>query len=273
MRDTLAALFLVLAGAGAQAGSASYAIDVGGQEIEASWHWPDGPAQGLVLLQHGFSRRCANLRGLASAMADGGWLVLCLNADMAGGNPPLAGTFAKALLAGRIAAPDGGPLPQRWVAAGHSAGGAFATTLAMAITSAQPARVERLLLLDPVGVVALPRTPTLALLALPMACNAKQQSLPALLIAPNADVFQMPPDATHMDAEGEDTDAIARAACTPGEPQPANVRLLRELALRWIAGDAEPSIEAALRSGRLTSLRAARAAPALPPAPAPARGR
>lgn len=273
MRRTLAALLLALAGAGAQAGAASYPIDVGGQEIEASWHWPDGPAQGLVLLQHGFSRRCANLRGLASAMADSGWLVLCLNADMASGNPRLAGVFARALLQGRIVAPDGGPLPQRWVAAGHSAGGAFAARLTTAIAAAQPGRVERMLLLDPVGVTALPATPTLALLAPPMACNAMQQSLPALLAAPNAEVLQLAFEATHMDAEGEHTDAIARAACKPGEPQPANVRLLRELAQRWIAGDAQPALEAALRNGQLSPLRAARAAPAPPLAPAPAPGR
>jgi hypothetical protein len=273
VQRTLAALFLALAGAGAQAGAASYAIDVAGQEIEASWHWPDAPAQGLVLLQHGFSRRCANLRGLASAMAGEGWLVLCLNADMAGGNPRLSRSFAQALLQGRIAAPDGGPLPQRWVAAGHSAGGAFATTLAAAITAAQPGRIERMLLLDPVGVKTVPDTPSLALLAPPMACNARQQSLPALLAASGAGVFQLPSDATHMDAEGEDTDAIARAACKPGELQPANVALLRELALRWIAGDAQPAIDAALREGRLSPLRAARAAPAPPPAPAPAPGR
>lgn len=273
MPRTLAALFLVLAAAGAHAGSAGYAIEVGGQEVEASWHWPDGPAQGLVLLQHGFSRRCANLRGLASTMAGAGWQVLCLNADMAGGNPRLARSFARALLQGRIAAPDGGPLPQRWVAAGHSAGGAFATALAVAITASQPARVERVLLLDPVGVTTMPGAPTLALLAPPMACNARQQSLPALMAAPDAGVYQMPPDATHMDAEGEDTDAIARAACKPGEPQPANVALLRALALHWLAGDAQQAIEAALRSGQLTPLRAGRAAPAPPPAPAPAPGR
>jgi pimeloyl-ACP methyl ester carboxylesterase len=273
VQRTLAALFLVLAGAGASAGSASYGIDVGGQEIEASWHWPEASPQGLVLLQHGFSRRCANLRGLASAIAGSGWLVLCLNADMAGGNPRLARTFAQALLQGRVVAPDGGPLPQRWVAAGHSAGGAFAKALTAALAVAQPGRVARLLLLDPVGVTAVPATPTLALLAPPMACNTMQQSLPALLAAPGAEVFQLPADATHMDAEGEDTDAIARAACSPREPQPANVALLREIARRWIAGDAQPLIEAALRDGRLTSLRAARAAPAPPPAPVPDRGR
>jgi hypothetical protein len=273
VRRTLAALFLALAGVGVQAGAASYPIDLAGQEIEASWHWPEGKVQGLVLLQHGFSRRCANLRGFAAALAEGGWLVLCLDADMAGGNARLAGNFARALLQGRIVAPDGGPLPQRWVAAGHSAGGAFATTLAAAISAAQAGRVERVLLLDPVGITAMPAAPALALLAPPMACNARQQSLPALLAAPKAAVYQLPPDATHMDAEGEDTDGIARAACKPSDPKPANVRLLRELAQRWIAGDAQPAIDAAMRDGRLSPLKAARATPAPPPAPAPAPGR
>jgi hypothetical protein len=41
-----------------------------------------------------------------------------------------------------------------------------------------------------------------------------------------------PPQATHIDAEGEDTEALAVRACGEGPPQPAPVAALR----RW-AGD------------------------------------
>jgi pimeloyl-ACP methyl ester carboxylesterase len=253
VRHALAALSLLLCAPGANAGSASYAVGLGGSELEATWHWPDGrAAASLVLLQHGFTRRCANLRGLASAISEAGHLVLCLNADMAGGNPHLAGQLAGALQRGEITAPDGGVLPQRLVLGGHSAGAAFAAAVAAALETGTPGRVERLLLLDPVGLRAPPPQPLLAILAPPMRCNALQQALPALLRAPRAELVQLKPGATHMDAEGNDTDAVARAACSPGEPQAQNVALVRELALGWLAGDVQPVVEAAARDGRLT---------------------
>jgi hypothetical protein len=124
-----------------------------------------------------------------------------------------------------------------------------------------------------VGLRAPLQPPLLAVLAPPMRCNAMQQALPALQGSPHAVVVQLAPGATHMDAEGDDTDAVARAACTPGLPQAANVTLVRELALRWLGGDVQPLIDTAARDGRLQRLNAAAAAPAPLLPPAPARGR
>jgi alpha-beta hydrolase superfamily lysophospholipase len=238
MLRALAALLLVLAATASRAGSASYAVSLGGDAIEATWHWPEGRAPtGLVLLQHGFMRRCANLRTLAAAMADAGHWVLCLNADMAGGNPLLAAALARAVNGGELRAPDGGPLPRRVVLAGHSAGAAFAVAVAAALEGLEPGRVQRLLLLDPVGlrapVLAPVPTPLLAVLAPPLPCNAMQQALPALQGSPHARIVQLE-GGTHVDAEGDDSDGLARAACAPGAPRPENVARLRELALRWL---------------------------------------
>jgi pimeloyl-ACP methyl ester carboxylesterase len=263
VRRALAALSLALCALGAGAGSASYPVNIAGSEVEATWHWPDDrAAASVVLLQHGFTRRCANLRGLASAISEAGHLVLCLNADMAGGNTRLAAQLANAMQRGALLAPDGGALPRRVVLGGHSAGAAFAALVAAELGRSEPGRVESLLLLDPVGLRLPLQQPLLAIVAPPMRCNAMQQALPALSRSPQAEVVQLAQGAAHIDAEGDDTDALARAACAPGEPQPANVLLLRELVLRWLAGDAQPAIDAALREGRLT--RITRAAPQPP---------
>ena len=73
---------------------------IGGQVYEVDWRRPDGPALGLAVIEHGFTRRCANLAGTLDALAAQGLVTLCVNASMAGGNPGLADDLADVLAAG-----------------------------------------------------------------------------------------------------------------------------------------------------------------------------
>lgn len=215
-----------------------------GERLEAEWALPaeDTDAAGLVLLQHGFARRCANLRPMASALAGSGWATLCLNGDMARGHPALAAAWARRLLDTErpLALPDGRALPARWIAAGHSAGAAFALTLAAEIERLAPGadRLAGVLMLDPVFSGPRPepilrplRLPALAILAPPGPCNAQGQA-GAALEAEKADgaavrllAFE---DGTHLDAEGEATDRLAIWLCRQGPPRASAVQATRQ---------------------------------------------
>lgn len=232
----LAAAVTVAVGAvPAWAGAARYPMPIDGGAVEVSWAWPDGVApRGLLLLQHGFARHCSHLRGSAQALADAGWLVMCLNAPMAEGNARLAEALAATIAQGRWLAPDGGVLPASIVVGGHSAGAAFAARVGLALQHMAPQRLAGTLLFDPVGVPALADRPTLAFIAPPMPCNAMQRDAAVLRASPQAERIEGPADATHMDIEGEDTDAIARRACTPGHVNPANTQQLRARAQAWL---------------------------------------
>lgn len=267
----LAALLLCLTTAFARAEPVFHTLTLGSETFDTEWHTPAAKASGLVLLQHGFGRRCANLRGTARVLADAGLLVLCLNGDMARGNPALAAAYARALLAGEVPSPDGMPLPAPVVVAGHSAGGLFAAHLGQAIAIAEPRRLAGVLLLDVVGgdalrdaLAALSPRPVLAIVAPPSPCNARQQALPVLrALSRNLEIIDPGPSATHLDAEGEDSERVAIWACREGPPLAANVALLRHHARR-----------ATLDMVRACCLSpAAASAPMPPPAPTPARGR
>lgn len=221
---------------------------IGPGVLDAEWQLPATPAAGLVLLQHGFTRRCANLRTTAQRLAAQGLATLCLNAEMARGNPELAEELATALGDGSLRLPDGTPLPARIVVGGHSAGALFAARVGARLAVRAPQRLAGALLLDPVGGTALADAlaaivaagrPLRVVLAPSGRCNARHLALPALLQAQRAlreaggDGFvgvQLA-TGTHADAEGEDTDGVAIAACGP--PQPANVEHLRALATDW----------------------------------------
>lgn len=153
--------------------------------------------------------------------------MLCLNADMARGNPALAVALA-AHLAPRADAP-------RLVVAGHSAGGLFAARVAAALPQE---RVAGVLLFDPVDAggalaqaLAAVRAPVHAFVAPPAPCNARGNARPALRAAAAA-VVDLAADATHLDVEGGDTDRLAVAACDDGPPRAAVVARLRGQALQ-----------------------------------------
>lgn len=271
-------------------------LDAPGGPYDVEWQLPadaavrPGAVPIWVLLQHGFARSCANLRGTAQALASRGFATFCINADMAAGAPALARSLAATLLAGGEQAwtsPDGVPaLPPRWVLGGHSAGALFAAQVGAALVAAAPQRVAGALLLDPVGGRALSdallavsaggQRPVRAVLAAPSGCNARHLALPALLAVqaaasgaaaaepaqastaapaassavpasparPSAAGSMAAPTrvgvhllgrSTHLDAEGEDTEAVAVWACREGRPDPAQTQVLRDLAAAWVA--------------------------------------
>lgn len=220
-------------------------LELAGAAVDVEWHLPAVEPRAWVLVQHGFARRCANLRGTAAALAARGVATLCLNADsgagVAGGAPAWADALARWWLQPGARSPDGRAAPSRLVLAGHSAGGFFAARVGAALVQRAPERVAGVLLFDPVGAAPLQAAlQTLqarlgpgrlaATMAPPVRCNAVHLALPALRAAGVAMVF--PPQATHVDAEGEDTEALAVRACGEGPPQPQAVAALR----RW-AGD------------------------------------
>ena len=224
---------------------------IDGRAYGARWYLPDAEPAALALIEHGFTRRCANLHGTTEALMAAGLMALCLDASMAGGNPALADALAGALLAGLVA-PDGRPVPPRVVVGGHSAGAAFAVRLGWALTQAAPERVAGALLFDPVAadgfepqlraLAAAGERPLRVVSANAAPCNAQHNAYPALravradALAAGGDAFvglQLVQRSTHVDAEGGDTDALAIAACGQGRPQASNVRTLRELAAAW----------------------------------------
>lgn len=275
-------------------------LQLAGVPVQAEWHLPPdgqasvgapgGPAiDGLVTLQHGFSRQCSHLRGTARALAAAGASTLCLEASMAGGNAALAGAFA-ARLAEPGFAPPGRPRPARVVVAGFSAGAHFAVVLGARLAELEPGRVAGAVLLDPVAgrgfedalqrLGAQGRRPVLSIAAQASGCNARHNAHPALRrlregSQPEGAAGAEGPEgfagvvfgagSTHMDAEGEDTDVLAWLACGRQWPDAQIVRQLRELARCWTgqllaapaaAGATVPAAAAPAPAASLAALRA-----------------
>jgi hypothetical protein len=259
-------------------------LSLAGTDVDAVWLLPPGPALGLVSVQHGFARRCDNLRATLITLAQRGLIVLCLNADMAGGNPRLAQALAAALRDGLLPPGQAG-VPLRIVVAGHSAGAVFASHLGAALALKAPDRLAGALFFDPVAGAGFAGNllaisdrgarPVRAISAPFSACNAMNSADPALAAVQHAAQgvgdgafvgLRLVDRATHIDAEGEDTSGLAVWACGQGAPQPANVALLRRLAAAWaedmVRGrptpDAQPGgdlVEQALADGQVVPIR------------------
>ncbi len=252
----LAPLVLAAGLAGHPAAHASEVIDttinVAGVEYPARWWVPTGPAVGLALVEHGFTRRCQNIDGTARALRDRGLLALCMTVPLAGGNAVLADALA-ALVVNGLTAPDGLPLPAAWVVAGHSAGGDFAVRLGATLSQLAPERFRGAVLWDPVpsgsgfidelrSISAGGARPVLAVTANPGPCNANGNVLPSLrslqqdLAAAGADTFvgvQLTDRSTHVDVEAENSNRAAWAACKQGRPRTYNAQALRDLSAAW----------------------------------------
>ena len=237
----------------AAAARVSDTLLIGGQTYDVDWGRPAGPAIGLAVIEHGFTRRCANLAGTLDALVAQGLVTLCVNASMAGGNPALADDLADTLVAGVIT-PWGEPAPERVVVGGHSAGGAFAARLGATLAVRAPQRVVGALLFDPVAASGFSedlRTlaegglrPVRSIGANASGCNAFQNALPGLravlddAAAAGNEAFvglQLTDRSTHVDAEGSDGNLLGWVACRQGPPRRANVRSLRDLAAVWAA--------------------------------------
>jgi hypothetical protein len=257
----LAGLLLAAAAAGAAAGEPTFTrveLGVGSTDepLDAEWHLPAGGAapSALVVLQHGFTRRCAHLRTLAANMADAGLATVCLNAEMARGNPGLARAWADRLTsqdADALHLPDGRPLPTRLIVAGHSAGAHFAAIVGERLDERAPDRLAGALMLDPVSAgphfgSALERVsddgrrPVRALLAEPHGCNAQGNArVPLLTLQDRARAAGRDQviglriaGGTHGDAEGPDTDLLAGWLC--GAVHTDTATRWRLLSVQWV---------------------------------------
>jgi hypothetical protein len=228
-------------------------LTVGGTSYNVDWYLPNGTASGLMLMQHGFSRGCGNLRGTAKAVAEKGLMVLCLNADMSGGNPALAAALGDALASRTIAPPAGRPLPTAYVVGGHSAGGHFASAVGARLAAKGSTALKGAVLFDPVAaegfsanlkaISAGGTRPVLSVAARPGVINLSNNSFGALKDLDNAFVgvqlvwagyvFGVPYGGScHTDAEGENGDAVGNTAalCVPNATQTSR---LRDLASTW----------------------------------------
>lgn len=273
-------------GAGAPTTITFGQFEFGGERLDTEWHLPAGEPAGLVLVQHGFARRCPNLRTTAQRIAAHGAMTLCVNTERADGDPALADALAAAMLHG-LAAPDGRAVPRRVVVAGHSAGAVFAARVGRALAWADASVLAGAVLFDPVAVRGFAenldamadagRRPVYAVMAARTGCNARHNALPALRAVAAAargaggDGFvgvELTQGSTHVDAEGEDTESLAVLACGQGRPAPANTEALRTLAARWAADllhgtrDADaypgrPYLDGLVASARATSLTSA----------------
>jgi hypothetical protein len=225
-----------------------------GQVLDVEWQLPAATPWAWLLLQHGFMRRCANLRSTAAQLARSGVATLCVNTEHAAGQPALVDAVLGQLLAPQARAPDGRPRPGRVLVGGHSAGALFAARVGAALQRQEPPVLAGALLFDPVGgaalgaalseVAAQGRRPVLALMAPALKCNAQHLARPALqglvdeaLAAPAGvppQAWVWPQGATHVDVEAEDTEAVAVWACGDGWPRPAIVQAQRHLSATWL---------------------------------------
>lgn len=228
-------------------------VELAGAPRDVVWYLPSGPASALMLVEHGFSRSCANLHGTAQAIAAQGLMVVCLDEDMTAGNPTLAAAFADALAERSPVPPNSAPLPHRYVVGGHSAGGHFAALVGARLVERGYPDLAGAVLFDPVaakGFTAALQTvsasgarPVLSIAARPSLVNLFGNSFGALaslgadfvgvqLLWSQADAGRPVGGSCHIDAEGEDTDliGIAGAGCAPDPVQTAR---LRDFAGTW----------------------------------------
>lgn len=240
---------VVLQDAGGSVVSATLQID--GVDYAADWYLPAGPAVGFAVIEHGFTRQCANQRETTRELMNRGLMALCVTAPMAGGNPALADALAERLVAG-VTAPDGRTPPERIVVGGHSAGGHFASRLGWKLAAIAPQRLAGAVLFDPVAasgfadqlsaISAAGQRPVLAITSNASSCNAGNNADPGLrrvrseALAAGRDGFvgvQLIDRSTHVDSEGNDTNLLGTVACRQGWPRPFNVTYLRQLAAAW----------------------------------------
>jgi len=226
---------------------------IGGTSYNVDWYLPNGTASALMTLQHGFSRGCGNLRNTSKSIAEKGVMVLCLNADMTGGNQSLGNAFGDLLNSRAITPPAGKPLPVNYIVGGHSAGGHFASVVGARLHTNGYANLKGAVLFDAVAsggfsanVQAISNggaRKVLAVAARPSLANLTNNSFGALKDLPGEYVgiqlvwtgffFGIPYGGScHTDVEGENGDFIGNTAagCTPNSTQ---VSRLRDFGSTW----------------------------------------
>ncbi|MFM7069523.1 MAG: hypothetical protein ACKOYM_08705, partial [Actinomycetes bacterium] len=228
-------------------------LPIGTGTFSADWYIPTAPASALMLLQHGFSRGCGNLRGTSKSVMERGLMVVCVNADMTGGNPNLGIALGDALADRTVVPPQGRPLPTKYIVGGHSAGGHFASAVGARLASRGYAFLQGAVLFDPVAqdgfsanvaaISAGGTRPVLSVAARPSVINLTNNSFGGLASLASTFVgvqlvwsgynLGLPYGGScHTDVEGENGDLVGNTAalCTPSSTQTAR---LRTLAANW----------------------------------------
>lgn len=228
-------------------------LTVGGTSYNVDWYLPNGTASALMTLQHGFSRGCGNLRSTSKAIAEKGVMVLCLNADMSGGNPGLGAALGDTLAARALTPPLGKALPQNYIVGGHSAGGHFASAVGARLAAVGYPNFKGAVLFDAVAsdgfsanlqaISAGGARKVLQVAARPNLANLSNNSFGALRDLPGEYVgiqlvwtgfiLGVPYGGScHTDVEGENGDLIGNTAagCTPNSTQ---VSRLRDFGSNW----------------------------------------
>ena len=226
---------------------------VGGTSYNVDWYLPNATASALMLVQHGFSRGCGNLRNTSKAIMEKGVMVLCLNADMSGGNAALGNALGDLLASRALAPPAGKALPVSYIVGGHSAGGHFASVVGARLAARGYAGLKGAVLFDAVAsdgfsanlaaISAGGTRPVLEVAARPSVINLSNNGFGALKALPSSFVgvqlvwsgyvFGVPYGGScHTDSEGENGDLVGNvaAACTPSSTQ---VSRLRDLSSTW----------------------------------------
>lgn len=253
---------LVCAGAASQADTVVFqdstgkvvnsTLVVGGTSYSVDWYLPSGTASALVVVEHGFSRGCGNLRDTSKRIMANGLMVFCMNANMAGGAPNKAEALGDALVSGTVITPDGRYVPDKIIVGGHSAGGHFASRLGWKLQQVAPNRLLGAILFDPVAaggftdnLVAISnggQRPVYAITSNPSLCNQFNNAYGALKQIRNAAIanghdgfvgLQLTSASTHVDSEGNNTDVIGYGACLQLPPKAYNTAYLRDLSSQW----------------------------------------
>ncbi len=227
-------------------------LTVAGTSYSVDWYLPAATALGLVTVEHGFSRGCGNLRDTSKRIMANGLMVLCVNANMSGGNPALAEALADTLINGSIHTPDGRVVPYKIAVGGHSAGGHFASRVGWKIQQIAPTRLAGAILFDPVAaegftdnLMAISQNgqrPVYAVTSNGSLCNSFNNAYGALkqvrsfALSNGRDGFvglQLTYQSTHVDSEGNNTNFIGYSACLQAPPRSDNTAYLRDLSSQW----------------------------------------
>lgn len=232
LRLILSAVALVLV-APAQAGERSMRLEIGGRTTTVDVYVPDAaPARGTVVIAHGFTRDRTTMRGHALALAAAGEVVIVPDLPYLVDSRDNARALRDLL---HLVDRGGlGPLPQRYVMIGFSAGG-----LSALLASDAPG-VVGYIGLDPfdrpshVGLDAARKlqVPAYLLRGPSRACNAYSIAEPWVAALPKLREDRVLHDATHCDFESP-TDGLCEFVC--GDANPADQAEVRSFILGSVA--------------------------------------
>jgi hypothetical protein len=206
-----------------------------------------------MLVQHGFARNCARQRNTSKAIMQKGLMVLCVNANMSGGNPTLGNALGDLLTSRGFTAPGGKAIPTKYIVGGHSAGGHFASVVGARLAANKYAGLRGAIMFDNVAsdghganlqaISAGGTRPVLSVAARPSLINLFNNSFGDLRALANTfvgvqlvwtgyTIFGPYGGSCHTDSEGDNGDAIGNIAsgCTPSTTQTAR---LRDLSSNW----------------------------------------